>query len=121
MIEGTPPPPPKISAVEKEFLEFWDVVERTDNKGGALKAWIKGRKSGRMPDLATVKAAYCRLAESLDWTKDGRQYHPQVATWLNREGWTETPRKGSAPKTLRNDFEIAQGTKETLAELFPED
>lgn len=121
MIEGTPPAPPKISAVEKEFLEFWQVVERKDDKGGALKAWIKGRKSGRMPDLATVKLAYCRLAESRAWTDEGGKYHPKISTWLNREGWEETPRKGAAPKTLRNDFEIAQDTKDTLASMFPED
>lgn len=85
------------SAAEQEFFQLWEVCERRDNKAGALKAYLKARKSGKMPDLATVKVAYCRLAASWDWTKDDRQFHPMISTWLNREGWTEMPRSGGAP------------------------
>ena len=84
---------------EQEFIQLWEVCERRDNKAGALKAYLKARKSGKMPDLATVKEAYCRLAESWDWTKEDRQYHPMMSTWLNREGWNERPRGGGPPQS----------------------
>lgn len=96
---SSPPAPKQTSMAESEFDQLWEVCERRDNKAGAMKAYLKARKSGKMPDLATVKEAYCRLAESWDWTKEDRQYHPMMSTWLNREGWNEKPRGGGPPQS----------------------
>ncbi len=39
------------------------------------------------------------MAASWDWTKEDRQYHPKISTWLNREGWLEKPRAGGPPQS----------------------
>lgn len=94
------------SQFEQEFDQLWEVCERRDNKAGALKAFLKARKSGKMPDIATVKLAYCALAASWDWTKEDRQFHPMVSTWLNREGWNEKPRGGGQQAGLKMIFPV---------------
>ncbi len=95
-VSTTPKP---LSTAEREFEDLWSICEKRQGKGSALKAYLKARKSGQMPDIGTVKAAYCRMAESWDWTKDDRQYHPLLATWLNRQGWTDVPRGGGPPQS----------------------
>ena len=95
-VSTTPKP---LSTAEREFEDLWSICEKRQGKGSALKAYLKARKSGQMPDIGTVKAAYCRMAESWDWTKEDRQYHPLLATWLNRQGWTDVPRGGGPPQT----------------------
>ena len=95
-VSTTPKP---LSTAEREFEDLWSICEKRQGKGSALKAYLKARKSGQMPDIGTVKAAYCRMAESWDWTKEDRQYHPLLATWLNRQGWTDVPRGGGPPQS----------------------
>lgn len=95
-VSTTPKP---LSTAEREFEDLWSICEKRQGRGSALKAYLKARKSGQMPDIGTVKAAYCRMAESWDWTKDDRQYHPLLATWLNRQGWTDVPRGGGPPQS----------------------
>lgn len=67
------------------FDEFWAAYPRKKNKEQARKAFqkLKGVKLQELLD------AIERQKHSRDWTKDGGQYIPYPATWLNAGGWED--------------------------------
>lgn len=67
------------------FDEFWAAYPRKKNKEQARKAFnkLKGVKLQELLD------AIERQKHSRDWTKDGGQYIPYPATWLNAGGWQD--------------------------------
>lgn len=67
------------------FDEFWAAYPRKKNKEQARKAFkkLKGVKLQELLD------AIERQKRSRDWTKDGGQYIPYPATWLNAGGWQD--------------------------------
>lgn len=69
-----------------DFLEAWSLYPRREGKGAAWKAW---RKSS--PPLNRVKAALAWQARTDQWTRDGGQFIPHMATWINRAGWEDEP------------------------------
>lgn len=85
-----PPTPRKRGSVSEfppGFAEFWEVYPRHTAKANAQKAWAKLR-----PDPATV-ATILRAVEaqkqSSAWLKDGGQFIPHPATWLNGRRWED--------------------------------
>ena len=69
------------------FERFWELYPRKEGKKAARKAWDR-LKVG--PDLM------CQIMQSLhkqktsnQWTRDGGQYIPHPATWLNGERWKD--------------------------------
>lgn len=73
------------------FDEFWAAYPRKKNKEQARKAFnkLKGVKLQELLD------AIERQKHSRDWTKDGGQYIPYPATWLNAGGWEDEVRESS--------------------------
>lgn len=74
---------------EKEplFDQFWNAYPRKVSKGAARKAWGKLK-----PDEAltqTIITAVGRQITSEQWVKDGGQYIPHPATWLNNKRWED--------------------------------
>lgn len=69
------------------FEQFWDAYPKKKSKGAARKAWDKLHVDSTM--LATILQAIERAKQSEDWQKDGGQYIPYPATWLNAEGWED--------------------------------
>ena len=72
---------------ESAFDEFWALYPKKKSKGQAEKAFTKLSPS---PDLFTkilnaIEAA--KLTEQ--WQKDGGQFIPYPATWLNAKGWED--------------------------------
>lgn len=73
---------------ERRFEEFWTAYPKKQGKGAARKAWMKIH-----PDTALHKA----IMESVkahaqynpQWLKDGGQYIPNPATWLNQSRWED--------------------------------
>jgi hypothetical protein len=69
------------------FDEFWREYPRKINKANAQKAWGKLK-----PDDALVDKMMKAVAEqkkSVSWTKDGGQFIPHAATWLNGQRWED--------------------------------
>ena len=68
-----------------DFDAFWAAYPRKKNKEQARKAFkkLKGVKLQELLD------AIERQKHSRDWTKDGGQYIPYPATWLNAGGWQD--------------------------------
>lgn len=73
------------SVCATDFDVFWAAYPRKKNKEQARKAFqkLKGVKLQELLD------AIERQKHSRDWTKDGGQYIPYPATWLNAGGWQD--------------------------------
>ena len=86
-IEDECPPPISPGVGEKAdaaFDSFWAAYPRKQGKGAARKAFQKARKKA---SLETMLSAIQQQRQSAQWRRDGGQYIPQPATWLNQERW----------------------------------
>lgn len=82
------------------FDAFWRNYPRKASKGDAEKAWgrIKPDQALRVRIMKTLNL----LKTSEQWTKDGGQFVPYPASWLNAKGWEdEVGVEGSKPKVSR--------------------
>lgn len=79
---------------QDDFDAFWKAYPRKQGKGAARKAWLKAK-----PNLATVLAAIASQRKSDQWVRDGGQFIPQPATWLNQERWEDQPTEVPPEKT----------------------
>ena len=82
-----PPKPPRKSDAAPGFEAFWNAYPRQDAKKAALTAWNK-----LAPDEALLNAILRALEQqraSPQWTKDGGQYIPLPAVWLNGRRWED--------------------------------
>lgn len=88
--------------MQRRFGTFWKAYPKKVGKGAAEKAFAKAKPDDALTEkmLSAVEAA----KRSSQWRKDGGQYIPNPATWLNQKRWEdELP-------------EEAQITQPTLAE-----
>ena len=72
---------------ELGFDDFWKLYPRKIGKQEAKKAWE--RHNGNRPPLETILSKIEILKKSEQWSKQGGQYIPHPATWLNRGGWDD--------------------------------
>lgn len=83
------------------FDEFWTLYPRHTAKQNAVKAWAKVPVALHATIFAAVKAQ----ARSSSWTKDGGQFVPHAATWLNGRRWEdESAAPASAVKRGTPDY-----------------
>lgn len=75
------------TAYSQAFLAFWQVYPRKTGKDAAWKAW-RNRK-GDLPDADELAAIIERQCHSDQWQRDGGQYIPHPATWLNQGRWKD--------------------------------
>lgn len=68
------------------FSEFWQDYPRKVGKGAARKAWRRLK-----PPLGAILVALAWQRRSPDWQKDGGQYIPHPATYLNETRWEDEP------------------------------
>ncbi len=66
------------------FDEFWAAYPKKEAKPTALKAFAKVTAP-----LELLLSAIAAQKKSEKWTKDGGQYIPMPATWLNGERWND--------------------------------
>lgn len=69
------------------FDRFWEAYPRKTAKAEAAKAFARLK-----PDSVLLQAmldAIQRQAKSPQWTKDGGQFIPHPATWLNQRRWED--------------------------------
>lgn len=72
---------------EEMFARFWNCYPRHEAKQNALKAFQKINPDADL--LNTICAAVERWKQSEQWTKDGGQFIPYPATWLNQRRWED--------------------------------
>lgn len=71
------------------FAEFWLAYPVKRGKGAAEKAWKRLR-----PDLQTVLDAIAIAKRSDQWLKNGGEFIPYPATWLNQRRWEDEEHTG---------------------------
>lgn len=76
------------------FEEFWKTYPRKVGKAAAVRAWRKNGCVGRV-EAIIAKVREMRLTKQ--WMRDGGQYIPHPATWLNRGGWDDQPEVENNP------------------------
>ena len=79
------------------FDRFWGAYPRHQGKEAARKAWAKIRPDDAL--LAEMLAALERQRASDQWRRDGGQFIPYPATWLNGRRWEDedaAPTEGKA-------------------------
>lgn len=82
------------------FKQFWAAYPRKTGKGGAWKAWDKIRPTSYVLDAMLAALAWQKTSEH--WTKDGGDYIPHPATWLNQRRWMDEPQEVTHRFTPRN-------------------
>lgn len=73
---------------DDDFVKFWTAYPRKVGKGAARRAF------GRALGLTTVETMLAALAWQRTqpaWLKDGGDFIPHPATWLNQERWDDEP------------------------------
>lgn len=73
------------------FEKFWNAYPRKVGKGAAEKAFKKYKPDDDL--LATMLSALSVQKRSEQWAKDGGQFIPYPATWLNQRRWEDVPEK----------------------------
>lgn len=73
------------------FIRFWAAYPRKKKRPEAARAFAKARKAEliREDNIGGILAAIERQRDSRDWLKDGGQYIPYPASWLNSREWED--------------------------------
>lgn len=87
----TPSPARKRRAAKpplecEEFAQFWAQYPKKAGKENAEEAWVERGCSIMLPQILFALRK-CKI--SRDWTKEGGQFIPHPAKWLNRRGWED--------------------------------
>lgn len=81
------------------FNEFWKAYPKKAGKGAAEAAWNKIQPGKAL--LAEILSAIETAKRSRQWRRDGGQYIPHPATWLNQRRWEDeaplAPANGHVP------------------------
>jgi hypothetical protein len=81
------PTPTASSSPADLFPKFWKLYPNKKGKAAAEKAWAKLKVTD---DLFTLIAqGLAKQCTSPAWTKDGGQFIPHPATWLNGKRWED--------------------------------
>ncbi len=73
-------------SLNSDFDQFWLAYPKHQAKSAAMKAWIK---STSRPTLDCILRAIELQKDSDQWKKEGGQFIPMPATWINQERWTD--------------------------------
>jgi len=106
--ESNPNPTSTQSTLKDRFETFWTAYPKKRSKGAAEKAWAKIKPNEQL--TGEILSALERAKTSADWQKDGGQFIPYPATWLNAKGWEDdyttsptTPKGWGAIKDFLED------------------
>lgn len=80
-----PPKSPKGEYTE-EFLQFWGSYPKKIGKGDAFKSW---NRINDRPSILDLMKSLAWQKETDQWKRDGGQYIPMMATWLNQRRWED--------------------------------
>jgi len=77
----------KANELDTEFETFWKEYPKRKGKDAAKKAFEKVRGQG--VELEVLLSAVRLQKDSDQWVKDGGQFIPYPATWLNQGRWQD--------------------------------
>jgi len=117
--------PVAAKPLDESFLQFWKAYPKKRGRGAAEAAWKKAKGK---PPVQEIIAALTAQAQSWDWRKDGGQFVPNPATWINQRRWEDEAGPTRAPEA-KTGAGLAVGQvwrqeyrpgEKTLAEQFDE-
>lgn len=85
--QGSNPRKRKPTQYSAAFGAFWDRYPRKTGKDAAWKVWQ--RRSHELPGPDELAAILERQCHCEQWQRDGGQYIPHPATWLNQGRWKD--------------------------------
>ena len=88
-----------------QFDEFWKLYPKKIGKVAAEKAWKKIKEPGKT--LKLIKAALEWQCKQPDWIKEGRQYMPGPAPYLNGGRWEDEPVLSTPDRPSHDDIQAA--------------
>jgi hypothetical protein len=74
-------------SLHERFSRFWTAYPKKASKGTAEKAFAKIKPDDAL--LQNMLSALATASASEAWRKEGGQYIPNPATWLNAKGWED--------------------------------
>jgi hypothetical protein len=86
------------------FARFWEAYPKKVGKGDAERAWKKVAKPSEALDGILEALRWQRM--SRQWMKDGGQYIPNPATYLNQRRWEDEPENTQAALDAQNEAQI---------------
>lgn len=98
---------PRVSGSAK-FEIFWQSYPKKVGKGAAEKIFERIRPNDDL--FTTMLNAVSKAKNSAQWQKEGGQYIPNPATWLNQRRWEDEPpdpARAMAESYQRRDYEKA--------------
>ena len=81
------PAPKEPSPQERRFARFWKAYPKKVGKGAAEKSFAKYKPDDALTDTMIRAVEKAKLSRT--WQKDGGQYIPNPATWLNQRRWED--------------------------------
>ena len=81
---------------EERFLKFWAAYPKRVAKTAAVKAFEKLKPDDELLDIMLI--AIGKQKNSEQWTKDGGQFIPYPATWINERRWEDDWKPQAGPK-----------------------
>lgn len=112
---GEEPVGHSTTPVMERFARFWDDYPRKVGKGAAEKAWKKLNPSETLTE--DILSAIAAQKKSRQWLRDGGQYIPNPATWLNQHRWEDDLQgraEASQPKALQTSYDLDEWERETV-------
>ena len=89
------------ACLKDAFDVFWTAYPRKTGKQDAFKAFQKLKPDGTLMQI--ILSAIEKQKQSAQWTKDGVQFIPHPATWLNGSRWEdEMPKCTGKTVTAQN-------------------
>lgn len=77
---------PKSATTPLGFETFWEAYPKKTGRKAAIKAWVAAKDK---PDVDRIVSVVQREKQSAQWKKDGGQFIPHPATWLNQGRWDD--------------------------------
>ena len=101
------------------FAEFWMSYPKKQSKATAVRAWRRVPKGER----PAVMAALEKHKTLPQWTRDGGQYIPLAASWLNQRRWeddlsTAVAGAPQAPPARSKGFAQREYTEADFKDLY---
>ena len=82
-----PNPKPTGAHAQEKFSRFWNAYPRHTGKQAAEKAFLKLNPDETL--MGIMLQSLAAWSKSDQWTKDGGQFIPHPATWLNGRRWED--------------------------------
>lgn len=103
-----PPKPPRgsVHGFPPRFEEFWEAYPKKVGKDAAARAFAKRSVGSEL--LASMLEALEWQRSSTAWAKDGGQYVPNPATWLNEGRWLDAKPGCAADPELQRLFALGR-------------